>query len=586
MITVIRRPLGHKLSDTILTGTASDSGGDVIITTPVNHGLSDGDYVYIDSNFESYNGFKYVDSVSYTTFKIKDSEDGDYSPFKQTASINYQVSLLNHGWQSVHLPIVYELESDLYPTNVDEEAYTPITVASFENNNGYVQLNLSSALTDPTALSKIKLVGSGDLAGVYQITNVIHPWSVVIDLAYDATFSFSGYQIVRYFDNYSINVNIYAGLTAGHRWEEEKEVVLAATKKFVPDSDNKVLFSIDEILRGYIETVNNLAKDTLPNNIDFMVEFYIGYYESYDMVSSGEIILYEGDEDIDDFIGNAVNSKNEFKNVNSGFMSDYISDSVTPGAWLTDFERPQAIVGYFFDLSFINRFNDVDIEVTILKKLAGDLQSTEVLTFEDPGNGILRVPITAEDGYDEYCITAATNLTDLAQDLEDWVMIAGSDVNWTGIGTSSPQVYLGSSGAMGSNRIKSNLALSTGETYRVFYTITCDQIFWKMRLRFRVSGSATTPLPADITGTSGVNTGYIDVTVDADTDDVTLEVFKTTGGPLLFEVNELQIYLGTPESIDQEVLTEEICIDILSECDNTLTDDLRELETGDFRLLE
>ena len=130
----------------------------------------------------------------------------------------------------------------------------------------------------------------------------------------------------------------------------------------------------------------------------------------------------------------------------------------------------------------------------------------------------------------------------LAPELQDWTMIAGSDVNWTGIGTSSPQVYLGSSGAMGSNRIKSDLALSTGKTYRIYYTITCDQIFWKMRLRFRVSGSATTPLPSDITGTSGVNTGYVDVTVDVNTDDMTLEVFKTTGGPLLFEVNQFSIY--------------------------------------------
>jgi len=144
-----------------------------------------------------------------------------------------------------------------------------------------------------------------------------------------------------------------------------------------------------------------------------------------------------------------------------------------------------------------------------------------------------------------------TLYSNLVSNLEDWTMIAGSDVNWTGIGTSSPQVYLGSSGAMASNRIKTDLALSTGKTYRVYYKVTCDHVFWKMRLRFRISGSATTPLPADITGTSGVNTGYIDVTVDVDTDDMTLECFKTTGGPILFEVNELHIYDLDAENISE-----------------------------------
>ena len=74
MITVISRPIGHKLTEQELDGVVTDQSGEALVTTEFAHGLVDGDYIYIQSNIESYNGFKYVDQTAYNTFLISNSK--------------------------------------------------------------------------------------------------------------------------------------------------------------------------------------------------------------------------------------------------------------------------------------------------------------------------------------------------------------------------------------------------------------------------------------------------------------------------------------------------------------------------------
>jgi len=243
MLTVIKQPLGHKLTDAELDASVTSSSGEALFTTLFAHGLVDGQYVYIQSDIESYNGFKYVDQTAYNSFKIRNSPNSSAVAYRQNVDAVYKISVLEHGWQCVHLPIVYELESSIYPTNQTEEdyAYPSRVVVSQSDNDGYTQLELNSALPDPVALGWIKLVGTGPLAGAYQIIEVLQDWSIVIDLAYSSSNSFGGYNVVTYYNNYCANINIYAGLPAGHRWEDEKEYELAATLQLIPDENNKVV---------------------------------------------------------------------------------------------------------------------------------------------------------------------------------------------------------------------------------------------------------------------------------------------------------------------------------------------------------
>jgi hypothetical protein len=579
MLSVIKTPVGHKLTDAELDATVTDSSGEALFTTAFAHGLTDGDYVYIQSNIESYNGFKYVDQTAYNTFKIQNTETSAAVAYKQDADVVYKISVLQHGFQCVHLPIVYELESDLYPFNSDEEAYTPRNVVSQSEQEGYTKLQLSTALNEPDALNWIEIVGTGPLAGVYQITEKLQPWEVVIDLAYSASNSFTGYTIVTYYNNYCVNVRVYAGLPVGHRWEDEKPYELAATLQLVPDDNNHILFSINEILRGFINLRNNLTLDTLPNNIDFITSFYITYWESYDISDGTEITTFEGDETIDGFEGIAVNAKLPFKTETISHLSDYLNEDAYLAQWLTIQTSPIAIVGRFFDLSFLLQISGVNVEIT--------QNGVVIQTIVNPGLGVIRVPLEF-DTAGEYCIQAGTVAVPPSTVVDfptfaSWTN-SGAGTNWTTGATPSITVP-----ATSSAYLKVDYAFQEGYTYEITieYTKTYNSGSSNPRTitLFALDGSnnviysqsASTPV-------SPGGTGSVTLSFVASILTTAAAVNVNDGSNVDFELDSLTV---TAE-IDGITITEEICITALEECDDTIIEDdnIRLLEDGDFRILE
>lgn len=597
-VILIKQPIGHKLSESEVTAQIIDDGqGNALVYTGFAHALSDGDYVYIESNMESYNGFKYVDSISYDGFKIKESENGDYVQFIKDESITYRVSILNHGWQGVHLPIVYELESDIYPTNTGEEAYTPIEVVSQSDDGGYTRLELNAALIDPTELAKIQIVGFGGSTNVFQIITVYQPWSITIDLPYLASNVFTDLQIVKYYDNYAINVRVYAGVSYTHRWASVKPFELATTLRFIPDADNRVKFSIAEVLRAYIKTRNNLTLDTLPNNLDFCTAFYIQYFESYDSSDGEEVTTLEGDVTTDDFTGYAVNAAMPFKGESINHLSDYINEDVFYAQWLTLQSRPMAVVGKFFDLSFINRFEGIDITVTVFKAANDVVTETEVITIENPGYGVIRVPLTISTGFDEYCLQASTAggassggvSSAMAIDaLSAWLNRTGSGVDWTT--GANPSVSLAS---QFSDVLYSPFTFIAGNTYAITITYTASSIAGVPEIRLRAYDGSFSVIAqqSEIVLSSGsviltfVATGnevYIGIVVSANI---------TPGSTCDVDIDTVSGIMTTPVvlGIPAQTLTEQICIDIVEECDTTYIaapDEIRLTEDGDYRILE
>lgn len=255
-VTVIYRPIGYKLADAELDASISNFGGEALVTTTFAHGLSNGDYVFIQSNIGSYNGYKYVYALSPSTFKFFDSPELNAVLYVQDAEITYQASVLEHGVQAVHNPIVYDLRSNLYPVNEPEEAYTPTTVSSHADDKGYTKLILSGNLSDATPLAWITINDEN-----YQIISVVSDSIVTINHAYNASDTFPG-PVVKYYNNYRINVDVYAGFALGHPWRDNKPYQLMATISFIPDSNGRVKFSIADLVRSYIFTRNNLTLDT------------------------------------------------------------------------------------------------------------------------------------------------------------------------------------------------------------------------------------------------------------------------------------------------------------------------------------
>lgn len=574
-LTIINRPIGHRLNVSDIDAVIIDDGtGDALIYTGSAHGLSDGDYVYIESNLDSYNGFKYVDQIAYDSFKIKDSENGDFVEFVQNADISYRASVLNHGWQSVHLPIVYELESDLWPNNVAEESYNPNSVDSHTENNGKTQLNLDKAISPtPQALNYIELVGTGPLAGPYKILEVLQPWSIIIDLAYSSANTFGGYIVTNYYNNYAINVNVWAGLDSGHRWASKKPYELAATLKFIPDSEGKIKFSISDVLKGYITTRNNLTLDTLPNNLDFHTSFYIEYFESYDLSDGETIETFEGSTTVDTFEGHAVNSMMPFKSLNMGHMSDYVNQDTFLARWLTLFDRPMAVVDRFFDLSFLNQYSGFDIVVTMYKSLSGVVTDAETLTIENPGLGVIRVPITPESGFDQYCIQAKSSGSVLVS--LSTLQNHGSGNSWTT--GANPSVSTSADSKILYKLF--NFIAGADYTITLIYNGNMNSL---SRVFVRVYDLAFSTLfsQQDFVS-SGSNTVVLTFTGTEDSMVLGIEAQAFSGPTAVVTLESLEVLVA------EQNITEQICIDIIDECSGTFVNDqLRLLEGGSFRELE
>lgn len=605
-VQLIKNPIGHKLGDSTIESVIIDDGtGDALVYTGFAHALNDADYIYIESNLDTYNGYKYVDSISYDTFKIKNSANSYNVEFVQNADVSYRVSVLNHGWQCVHLPIVYELESDISPNNVAEEAYTPTTIISQSEEGGLTRLALSVGISDPTELTYIKLLGTNDLEGVYQIVTVYEAWNIVIDLPYDSTNSFSGLQVIKYYNNYAINVRIWAGLSSDHRWNATLPYEIAATLQLIPDDNNRVKFSISEVLRSYIKVRNNLTLDTLPNNLDFMVSFYIQYFESYDQSDGTTITTLEGTPTTDDFTGYAVNAKLPFKSESISHLSDYVNEDVYLAQWLTLQTRPIGIVDRFFDLSFINQFNGVDILVDFAKSLEGVVTDTEVLTITNPGQGVLRVPFTPESGFDEYCIQARTSGTPSSGGVSSSMSIPALST-WSTRSTSptlydwttgaAPVVNLPGTGLFGvkdSEILYVAFAFISGYTYAVTinYTRVVNSGSANPRTLYIQAYDASYNVLQSENEVMGVGAGSGTLTFVSTGLETQIGVYGTSGANIDITINSVSGTQTTPviPAVPAQFITERICMDILEECDSTFIDtpdDVRLTEDGDFRILE
>lgn len=427
-LTVLERPLGIGLGTCVTARIDEDYANYATISTTLPHNLAEDDYVYVSCNVEDYNGFWPIHFIDGYNFFLK-NPDGTYVAYIVTVDITYCPESFRHGWSCAHLPITYKISSNLFPTN---EVDTSRTVSSFTDDNGYVNLNLSGSLGTFEELQFVKISGASteDVNGVFQVLDKISNSDITINLAYDATYSFSGGTVILYYSSYHIIVNVYAGLNSTHPWVSIKPYEIAATLRFIPDSNNEIKFSISEILKAYINIRNNTLLATLPNNTDFFTQFYISIGESYDQTDGYTITTYETSmtSDQDNFEGVAANAILEFKNQQSGYLSEYLAYTNT-AQFLTLFTNPVLFSGYYFDISLmIPASTDAFIRKQFY--LNDVLQATEDVTLDNYGLGIYRL-ILENIGctYDQLNITFYRTL-DLPA-LTEFYNVAGAGVDWT-----------------------------------------------------------------------------------------------------------------------------------------------------------
>ena len=595
---VVKTPIGHKIIDQAISASVTDDGDDVLITFPY-HGLGTGDYVYVTSDIDDYNGFWYVDVIDVNTFKIGEYDDNEHQEYLGDAEIEYYQTN-QHFWNSIFLPIVYKVLTDKWPTNFVDTAQSVVSQA---DDNGYTEMVLSGDVrANLKRLEYVTLQSSFDenLDGVYQIVEVISDSNIVIDLPYDAANDFSSTSVVYYYNNYQVKVKVWAGLDPLHPMYLYKPFMEVAELSFTPDTNNMAMFSISDYIKQQVTVRNNLTLFSLPLNLDAFTGFYIQTAESYDQSDNYSLYTYETDYETDAFEGYAVAGKLPFKNVYSGMYSDYVYTDGSPALWLTLFPELLAVQDRYFDISFIKNIRG-QFWVIIDKYVQDYLTSTEVQTFADKGIGVYRIPIVPDAQYDRFCVrvhtpgvpaSAGVPVTTLAA-LTAWVNAPGSI--WTP--GAAPTTSVNGLGGVDGYFVGA-IATTIGYSYE-----------FTTELEIGVTGSLP-PTASVIWALLGGAFNVIDsVTFNYTTAGIKTETFTlidTAGGAYLgvfitnntnFETKNFTINdaaynapAGPPDdSIPSADITEEICIDIIDACDSQAdagADDIRLLEDGDYRLLE
>jgi len=412
-LSVIKRPQGFIINTS--SGLSATYSGSVI--TRVGHGLITGATIYVDA-CEAI-GFWYVTPLTVDTFNIREYAGATVYTFATSGSLSYYPSVDNagHGWNAVHLPMAYKLKSTAWPTNSIDTART---VSSYANSNGYVKLTCSGSLNaDISELEFVKVTFTGGETGIYQVLEWYSTSIVTINLPYVGGLTFVSVQY--YYNNYHAIVKIYGGLSSSHYFGSQKPYTLLTTQRVIPDSDNVCAININEFIKEQIEIFkNDLRKGTLQNNLDAFCQFYITYAEAYDYSAGGYTLMdYVGSYTTDTFTGYAVNADLPFKNLHSGYLSDYIyGNSATKLKFLTPTLYPQLNAGFFFDISFVNQ-----IGARLRMKREAYQNGTVVNLFfddiNDYGTGIYRYEV-AQSVYLEDRI----DLTLQWNDYSGWVSIS------------------------------------------------------------------------------------------------------------------------------------------------------------------
>lgn len=349
-ITVVKRPQGFINSTTGVSATYTNNSS---VIGKQAHGLITGATIFISDNQAS--GFWYVTPLTPDTFNVREYAGASVFVFVGAGSLTYYASVNNagHPWNALHLPIVYKLTSSLWPVNSVD---TVRTVSSQANDLGYTRLVLSGDIkSDVSELEFVKVIFTGGESEVYQILVWYSNSNVTINLPFLGGRTYVSVQY--YYQNYHARIKIYAGLVSTHYFGSLKPYELLCEKKEVPDENGVIQININEEIKNKVAILkNDLLKGTLQNNIDAFCQFYISIAEAYSDGGGGYTLQdFVGAYTDDSFTGMAVNADLPFKNLHSGYMSDFVYGSqATKLKFLTPFRTP-VYFGNFFDISFINQ---------------------------------------------------------------------------------------------------------------------------------------------------------------------------------------------------------------------------------------
>lgn len=447
-VSILKTPTGHTLNLNVVGSAVVVQDGIDALFYDYLHSLVEGSYVYIFKGPKEYLGFWYVDRIDSVSFKLKEYATGTPLPFYTDGIVvEFYFSNSVSAWVAVEQPIVYKLSNNKYPTNSVE---TSRTVSSFADEVS-VELTLSGAIKSGLqVLDTIRIEGATDdrVNGVYKVLSVTSDSVFVIDLPYDAGYSFSGAVVSFMYNNYHIVVRVYAGLPNTHKWRSLKPSTLITELRFIPEQDNAVEFSINNIIKSTLSTINNVLSISMPNDVAMWSEFYIEVAEAYDFSDGSEVTTFISSFTAESTREYAVNASMPFKDMFVGNMAAYATPDATR-KFLTNLGTLVLFGGCaddddcYQDISVILDRDDLlyTLRKTFYKNNVE--QQTVDVPIQQYDKGLYRVQVNNNVSceFDKMTVKIIAT-TILIPSLSQWYNVAALGSNWT-LGSTPTRTFTG-----------------------------------------------------------------------------------------------------------------------------------------------
>ena len=184
-------------------------------------------------------------------------------------------------WKCAWLPILWKIQSDLFPTNSQDVALIIASVA--DNGEGLAEFTCTANhLLSRFDWVNVTSATVTDYEGIQQIVEVSAGNIFTLNIPFSATATGSA---IKYYNNYHALIEVYGGLPSGHEFENQDPSSLTTTVKIFFDSNNIAVVDLSRIGQTLINNIfdNNII--SWPNVLNFWDQTEILLKESFDSVS-------------------------------------------------------------------------------------------------------------------------------------------------------------------------------------------------------------------------------------------------------------------------------------------------------------
>ena len=240
-------------------------------------------------------------------------------------------------WVAGHNPIVYKLESDLFPNNTQD---ITTNYSSVINSGGYAAFDFSTTFYTYLVLGDYVKVTGSVYNGVYRVRGFVANDIPILNVGFISTDSGSA---EKYYTNYVVDVEVYTGFNFDEIGWYERPLTLKGTLRVIPNSDNEAIIDISKLVKA---DFTPFQINSLLNDYDHWTQTYIRFRERYQLPnSSGVLEEVTGDWDVDE-LGTCVTNKLVLSSSrNFGTIGSELSDNFT-------FSVDPLEVGYTYKVTF------------------------------------------------------------------------------------------------------------------------------------------------------------------------------------------------------------------------------------------